>query len=72
LAYRALYETDGKSMVDEVDDFIEEMTLLDYFAGEALKGLSNLTNSPKHIAKSAYDMAEAMMAERKKRMEDAE
>lgn len=44
------------------------MTLLDYFAGQALLGLVN-KNTSDHAATSAYRYAEAMIAERQKRME---
>ena len=47
------------------------MTLRDYFAGQALVGLSTGdwymdTSAPERIAKSAYSVADAMLAERGK------
>jgi hypothetical protein len=48
------------------------MTLLDYFAGQALKGyITKATyniHSSNDIAKFCYDDAEAMLKEREKRM----
>ena len=47
------------------------MTLLDWFAGQALAGLLSDETiercTPEGYAKSAYDYAEAMIEERKKR-----
>lgn len=44
---------------------IQEITMLDWYAAFAL--MSN-TQSPETAAKYAFDRAEAMMAERKKRL----
>ena len=44
---------------------IQEITMLDWYAGFAL--MSN-TQSPETAAKYAFDRAEAMMAEREKRL----
>ncbi len=53
--------------------WIEGMTLLDYFAGQALEGLlagGNETNwKDTGRVRYAYGVAEAMLAERQKRME---
>ena len=44
------------------------MSLLDYFAGQALLHTAKVGMDSKHYAaKCAYDYAEAMMAEREKR-----
>lgn len=47
------------------------MTLLDYFAGQSLSGMSanagNDGRSYERMAESAYDQAAAMLAERAKR-----
>ena len=57
-------------------DYLEGMTLLDYFAGQAIssdnlkygirKGNKIMPDSAK-IAKYAYDIAEAMLKERERR-----
>lgn len=49
-------------------DHEEGMTLLDWFAGMAMQGLlaSTKTNSAQVIAKDAYIIADAMLAERNK------
>lgn len=47
------------------------MSLLDHYAGEALKGfVSNFIGSltPQQLAEKAFDQAEAMIAERAKRL----
>ena len=47
-----------------------EVTLLDYFAGkamEALVGSNTVVNDTNVFAEAAYEMAEAMLAERNKR-----
>lgn len=60
------------------EDFVVEgMSLLDYYAGAALKGIlaysgqcptfSTAEGSLKYYASVAFDHAEAMIAERKKR-----
>jgi hypothetical protein len=50
------------------------MTLLDYFAGQALVGMMQLEDwkdrVPTEIACWAYDQAEAMLAERTRRAEE--
>ncbi len=43
------------------------MDLLDWFAGEAVPNLQRTTLDPKKIAVGSYDIAEAMMEERKRR-----
>jgi hypothetical protein len=54
-----LYEHGGES---------DGMTLRDYFAAKAMQGLlaSTKTNSAQVIAKDAYIIADAMLAERNK------
>ncbi len=47
------------------------MTLLDYFAGQALAGYLD-NDTPPGAASLAYQAAEAMMAERAKRAENQE
>lgn len=42
------------------------MTLRDYFAGQAIMGLSAVIDWPENIAQSAYKIADAMMQERDK------
>lgn len=47
------------------------MTMLDWFASEALKWAGHgewFSQKPEHVAERAYKMADAMMAERAKRM----
>ena len=46
---------------------IQDITMLDWFAGFALIAPSPMS-SPTEIAKDAFDRAEAMMIEREKRM----
>ena len=46
---------------------IQEITMLDWYAGFALLGSSTM-QQPKETAKEAFDKAEAMMAERDKRL----
>lgn len=50
------------------------MTMLDYFAAKAMQGAcsSKLYKgyTLTHITRVAYDMADAMLAERKRRMEE--
>lgn len=46
----------------------EGMSLLDYFAGQALGGSIITTDEPQELASHAYEVAEAMLAERAKRM----
>lgn len=46
---------------------IQEITMLDWFAGFASITTSTLS-TPKEAAKDAFDRAEAMMIEREKRM----
>jgi hypothetical protein len=44
------------------------ITIRDYFAAKALSGMSGLrTDSPYHLASSAYDVADAMLEERNKK-----
>lgn len=43
------------------------ITVLDYFAGKALEGISKEIEVESLAAKWCYDMAEAMLAERNKR-----
>lgn len=43
------------------------MTLRDWFAGQALAGLTGKTASKEVITSNAYIMADAMLAEREKR-----
>lgn len=53
------------------EDGRQGMTLLDYFAGQALTNLtaSEFSDSTIHqLAKVAYDISEAMLAERARRM----
>lgn len=49
-----------------------EITLLDFFAGQALAGMNanpgNDSNTEYQLAEIAYDFAEAMLAERKRRL----
>jgi hypothetical protein len=48
---------------------VEELSLRDYFAAAALQGLTAKTGySSVDLAKLAYRMAEAMMAERNKKV----
>jgi hypothetical protein len=48
---------------------VEELSLRDYFAAAALQGLAAKTGySSVELAKLAYKMAEAMMAERNKKV----
>jgi hypothetical protein len=48
---------------------VEELSLRDYFAAAALQGLTAKTGySSVELAKLAYRMAEAMMAERNKKV----
>jgi hypothetical protein len=48
----------------------------DWYAGQALTGIlsnpGNVTRGPRAVAPDAFDYAEAMMAERKKRNTEAE
>jgi len=46
---------------------IQEITMLDWFAGFALISTSTMA-TPSEAAKDAFDRAEAMMKEREKRM----
>jgi tRNA(Leu) C34 or U34 (ribose-2'-O)-methylase TrmL len=46
-----------------------EQMLRDYFAGQALTNPAAFNNDPKTMARAAYDYADAMMEERKRRME---
>ena len=46
---------------------IQEITMLDWFAGFASISTSTMS-TPAEAAKDAFDRAEAMMAEREKRM----
>jgi hypothetical protein len=43
------------------------MSMLDFFAGMAVVGLSNTDMSPLDIAKDAYDIAYQLMVERQTR-----
>ena len=43
------------------------MTLRDHFAGLAMQGMVSTSNNMNNIAKTAYDMADAMLAERYKK-----
>lgn len=53
---------------DHNKNVAEGMTLRDYFAAKAMQGLlaSTKTNSAQVIAKDAYIIADAMLAERNK------
>ena len=42
------------------------MTLRDHFAGLAMQGMVSTSNNMNNIAKTAYDMADAMLEERNK------
>jgi hypothetical protein len=55
-----------KPKVDPVP--IHEITLLDWYAGFALLGASPMATD-KESAKAAFDVAEAMIIERARRME---
>lgn len=46
---------------------IQEITMLDWYAGFALIGASPMT-TPDEAARQAFDRAEAMIKERKERM----
>jgi len=43
----------------------EGMSLRDYFAGQAMTGLSNFSIHPPEMARKAYDLADAMLEARK-------
>ena len=43
------------------------MTLRDHFAGLAMQGMTNTSNNMNNIAQTAYEMADAMLAERIKK-----
>ena len=43
------------------------MTLRDHFAGLAMQGMVSTSNNMNNIAKTAYMMADAMLAEREKK-----
>ncbi len=69
----------GMGMVYEFRAFDEGMTLLDYFAGQALVSMVSVAGEPleeksentgKHrtIARMSYLYAEAMLAERERRL----
>ena len=62
-------KADGiESLVAKQDPIsIQEITLLDWFAGFAMIGASNMA-SPEEAAKEAFDRAEAALKERKERM----
>lgn len=47
---------------------VEGMTLLDYFAGQALNNEWRKGYYPKDYAKDAYELAEAMLKEREKHL----
>lgn len=51
-------------------DLDEGMSLRDYFAGQVVATILNGTSKPlemlSHVAKTAYQMADAMLAERAK------
>jgi len=63
------FPTDEENSINNLCHF-EGMTLRDWFAGQALSGLSNRIRIEKHplcdIVKDAYAMANAMLAERDK------
>ena len=73
---RAMSQFDGGTHMIGDPEFAQEgMTLRDYFAGQALAGmcseLSSLTNAKQAdvlrvVTGSAYEMADAMLAERDK------
>jgi len=44
-----------------------ELTLRDYFAAKALQGQAGLGGAPHTQAKWAYELADAMLAEREKK-----
>jgi hypothetical protein len=48
------------------------ITVLDYFASKAMAGLVARREEPGKISQMAYDLAENMIAERKKRMDAIE
>lgn len=60
------YEYDGQNNVLQFQS--DGMTLLDYFAGQALIGLAGTPNN--FIAKEAYKIAVLMMQEREKIIEE--
>jgi hypothetical protein len=45
----------------------DELTLRDYFAAKALQGQAGLGGAPHTQAKWAYELADAMLAEREKK-----
>ena len=66
------FPTVGKFARDKrnevVIEFFGGMTLLDYFAAKAMQQLIKNSVMDIVVAKTAYDMAEAMMKERQKRI----
>lgn len=59
---------EGISSLMQTPEFIsiQEITMLDWFAGFAC--LSTSSQTPTESAKEAFDRAEALLAEREKRM----
>ena len=60
---------EGISSLVQTPEFvsIQEITMLDWFAGFASLSTSTMS-TPAESAKDAFDRAEALMAEREKRM----
>lgn len=68
-AFRELWESNNTKQ-DQWERGNEDMTLRDWFAGQALIGILTNTgydhNEPHIIAERAYQMTDAMLAERSK------
>ncbi len=72
-----LNEHDESAFPVQIGNTIDElrgMSLLDWFAGQALSGLMSDPTiercTPEGYAKSSYDYADAMMNERKRRYDE--
>lgn len=70
IAIHEVGTSDEKAYIERVAALSHGMTLLDYFAAEALNGLlsdSELKGSPTEFASRSWAMADAMLAERQRR-----
>lgn len=63
-----MYELDTKAAPKAPEDPAAGISLRDYFAALAMQGLmaSDVLAKPEHFARSSYEMADAMLAERAK------
>lgn len=62
-------EWDGSDKIEVTYEAVQGMSLLDYFAGQALSHLAGVDGSDGDIANGCYSLAAAMIKERNMRLD---